>query len=297
MVRPVQRSNGGPPLTVLTSSAPPGTAVFPSPASQPNWATVPSYNSAIMNVDNGSIGIPWNSLLNFISARAAFIDQLNQEVTVLQNQVSTLQSQVADINSKITVIQGQITVLQGQVTVLQGQVTILQGQVTALQGQIAEIQTQIESIQNDLAAETAARIAADALLAPINSPLFTGDPRAPTPPVTDNDNSIATTAFVRNQHPPPVMVGDTGGVTVSFLTDRTVFVNNTTGAPFGFNLDVGAFAGQEVTIKDIAGNAGTLNITVTAIGSANIDGAPSYSLVSDFMSVVLIWTGSNWGVV
>ncbi|WYW02467.1 tail fiber protein [Pseudomonas phage vB_PpuM-Lauda] len=33
--------------------------------------------------------------------------------------------------------------------------------------------------------------------APINSPTFTGDPKAPTPPLTDNDNSVATTAFVK----------------------------------------------------------------------------------------------------
>src|SRR5262245_18662822 len=34
--------------------------------------------------------------------------------------------------------------------------------------------------------------------APINSPVFTGDPRAPTPPPLDADNSIATTAYVMN---------------------------------------------------------------------------------------------------
>ena len=34
--------------------------------------------------------------------------------------------------------------------------------------------------------------------APLASPIFTGDPRAPTPLVTDNDTSIATTAFVHN---------------------------------------------------------------------------------------------------
>ena len=33
--------------------------------------------------------------------------------------------------------------------------------------------------------------------APINSPVFTGDPQAPTPPPNDNDTSIATTAFVQ----------------------------------------------------------------------------------------------------
>src|SRR5262245_19808469 len=33
--------------------------------------------------------------------------------------------------------------------------------------------------------------------APINSPTFTGDPKAPTPATADNDTSIATTAYVK----------------------------------------------------------------------------------------------------
>lgn len=37
------------------------------------------------------------------------------------------------------------------------------------------------------------------LYAPLASPVFTGDPRAPTPASGDNDNSIATTAFVKVQ--------------------------------------------------------------------------------------------------
>jgi hypothetical protein len=39
----------------------------------------------------------------------------------------------------------------------------------------------------------------DALLAPKASPIFTGDPRAPTPSTADNDTSVATTAFVKAQ--------------------------------------------------------------------------------------------------
>src|SRR5262245_38253904 len=34
---------------------------------------------------------------------------------------------------------------------------------------------------------------------PVDSPVFTGDPQAPTPPTADNDTSIATTAFVKAQ--------------------------------------------------------------------------------------------------
>jgi len=36
-----------------------------------------------------------------------------------------------------------------------------------------------------------------ALKAPTNSPTFTGDPKAPTPPTADNDTRVATTAFVK----------------------------------------------------------------------------------------------------
>ena len=35
-----------------------------------------------------------------------------------------------------------------------------------------------------------------ALFAKLDSPVFTGDPQAPTPPITDSDTSIATTAYV-----------------------------------------------------------------------------------------------------
>lgn len=58
--------------------------------------------------------------------------------------------------------------------------------------------------------------------APINSPVFTGDPRAPTPATSDNDTSIATTAFVKaaiSAGGASLFVGDTapGSPTVNML--------------------------------------------------------------------------------
>lgn len=47
-----------------------------------------------------------------------------------------------------------------------------------------------------IAAETTRATAAEAVKAPLASPTFTGDPKAPTPAPGDNDTSIATTAFV-----------------------------------------------------------------------------------------------------
>jgi hypothetical protein len=49
--------------------------------------------------------------------------------------------------------------------------------------------------QSDVTGLTAAL----ALKAPLASPVFTGDPQAPTPATADNDTSIATTAFVKVQ--------------------------------------------------------------------------------------------------
>jgi hypothetical protein len=41
--------------------------------------------------------------------------------------------------------------------------------------------------------------------APISSPVFVGDPRAPTPPLADNDTSIPTTAWVKQQGYAPLV--------------------------------------------------------------------------------------------
>jgi hypothetical protein len=61
-----------------------------------------------------------------------------------------------------------------------------------------------------------AALQAGAVGAPINSPNFTGDPRAPTPSPGDNDTSIATTAFVQAAITTvSVPNGDKGDITVS----------------------------------------------------------------------------------
>lgn len=63
----------------------------------------------------------------------------------------------------------------------------------------AELTAAVDVVAGDLADEVAARIAADTLLSPKASPAFTGNPTAPTPATSDNDTSIATTAFVQAQ--------------------------------------------------------------------------------------------------
>lgn len=54
----------------------------------------------------------------------------------------------------------------------------------------------LNTLADDLAAEAAARVAADALLAPLASPALTGVPSAPTAAPGTNTTQLATTAFV-----------------------------------------------------------------------------------------------------
>lgn len=76
-----------------------------------------------------------------------------------------------------------------------------------------------------------------ALKAPLASPLFTGDPRAPTPAPSDNDTSLATTAFVKSS-----------GLTLSRFnayTASAVLAANVVGSAVEF---YGSAAGQSLTL-------------------------------------------------
>jgi len=58
--------------------------------------------------------------------------------------------------------------------------------------------------------------------APLNSPAFTGVPTAPTPPLNDNGNTLATTAFVQAHALPSTTVTLTGDVVGSGVTAGVV---------------------------------------------------------------------------
>ena len=87
-------------------------------------------------------------------------------------------------------------------------------------------------------------------LAPVASPVFTGDPQAPTPATADNDTSIATTAFVKAQ---------------GYLTSSSVGGSNT---QVQFN-DSGALGGD----ADLTWNKTTNVMTLTGQLAINA-GAP-----------------------
>lgn len=78
-------------------------------------------------------------------------------------------------------------------------------------------------------------IAADATIARVNSPAFTGTPTAPTAPVATNNNQVATTAFVKLQGyltsvPVTSVAGKTGAVTLAKADVGLSNVDNTSDA-------------------------------------------------------------------
>jgi len=87
-------------------------------------------------------------------------------------------------------------------------------------------ESQVTSLTSDLA-----------LKAPIASPTFTGDPKAPTPTAGDNDTSIATTAFVTAAVAAVVLPATEAGASHNFLT--------------AYNASTGAFSKAQPVEADV----------------------------------------------
>lgn len=83
-----------------------------------------------------------------------------------------------------------------------------------------------------------------------------------------------------------------GAVTVT-TSDGVIGINKTVPEITTVNL-LPAEDGFPLTIKDIAGNAGSFNITIDASGSETIDGAATFVMSSDFQSLVLTPVPGGW---
>jgi hypothetical protein len=124
-------------------------------------------------------------------------------------------------------------------------------------------------------------------LAPLASPIFTGDPKAPTPATADNDTSIATTSFVKAQgyqtgNQTITISGDVSGsgTTAISLTLATVNANigtwnnvtvNAKGLVTAGNNVAYLTGNQTITLSGDASGAGATAIAVTlATVNANV---------------------------
>lgn|SRR5215471_4632233 len=98
---------------------------------------------------------------------------------------------------------------------------------------------------------------------------------------------------VAGVRPPPITFNAGGNIALPSIGDQFIFVFNTTGTPITLFLPNGSVVGQVVIIKDTAGNAGTYQISINAVGT--IDAINPYLLVSDYASISLVWIGGLWG--
>lgn len=83
-----------------------------------------------------------------------------------------------------------------------------------------------------------------------------------------------------------------GAVTVS-IADYNIIVNKGTGAATIVNIPVATFVGQTYIIKDGKGDASSNNITITP-NSANIDGASTLVISTNYGHAKIVWNGTQW---
>lgn len=126
--------------------------------------------------------------------------------------------------------------------------------------------------------------------APIDSPEFLNEPKAPTPPRGDRSTRLATTEFLDDLgRPVRLTLTAAGDVTLPHDVGL-VIAKKAVPAVFQINLPLSNDLVPEfVTIKDRmlanGAGAGTFNITVAAQGIETIDGNPSIKIDVDNMAV------------
>lgn len=79
----------------------------------------------------------------------------------------------------------------------------------------------------------------------------------------------------------------------NITTEDVVLIPNHAGT-FTVNLPVAPTAGTTIYIKDLAGVA-TAN-PISVVSAANIDGAGSYSINTNYSAIRVLWTGSTWAI-
>jgi Collagen triple helix repeat (20 copies) len=124
----------------------------------------------------------------------------------------------------------------------------------------------------DTLAELAAALGNDpnalALKAPLASPVFTGDPQAPTPAASDNDTSIATTAFVQSAIASGLSVVPAGCCRLNYINTTTIRLNPYNGNRLFINGKNEVIPSAGVTLASTGLAAGTTyNIYTFMAGS------------------------------
>lgn len=113
----------------------------------------------------------------------------------------------------------------------------------------------------------------------IDSPFFTGDPRAPTPLLSDNDNSIATTAFVKGLVGTSAAFVSIGDLPPASPSIGSLWWDDIGGQLYVYYRDVDTY--QWVAVNSATGGMGTGFMPIvggTFTGPVTLSGAPTANL-------------------
>jgi hypothetical protein len=151
--------------------------------------------------------------------------------------------------------------------------------------------------------------------APLTSPIFTGDPQAPTPATADNDTSIATTAFVKAQSYLTTAVAastyqllDADLTAIAALTGtNTIYYRSAADTWSPVNISTGlAFSGGNLTATAVGGNVSNSGTPTAAqyakwVTATTIQGVSTATVLSDIgaqpldadLTAIAALTGTN----
>ena len=185
------QSMGGHKLTKLANGANPQDAttvlqVFTDPVflatTVAGFKITGSMFQALMTTINlvasGTVTLTGATLLDMSSSKQVKLPANSSIGPVSASELATLDG-ITATTAELNKLHGA-TLSTAELNVLAG-VLITTAELNRLQGVTSNVQGQLDA------------------KSPINSPTFTGDPKAPTPALGDNDTSIATTEFVQRE--------------------------------------------------------------------------------------------------
>ncbi len=123
-------------------------------------------------------------------------------------------------------------------------------------------------------------------VAPLASPLFTGDPRGPTPAASDNDTSFATTNFVQRNSGGVLVKNVAGNANVTLTADEAAYpIIELSGALTG---NINIIVPTAMTDRWIFDNdtSGAFTVTVKAATGAGVGIPQGYAMEC-------VWDGTN----
>jgi hypothetical protein len=108
------------------------------------------------------------------------------------------------------------------------------------------------------------------------------------------DNWIVNSTSESNANNLYTVTSYTGADTISLLTDIAAL--DSTSGGFTLSLNPSPSSGKSIIIKDVVGKTGTNNVIISGNGKT-IDGSSIFLFNSNYNSIQLIYTGSEWSIV